>query len=113
MNTPEQVVQRQLEAYNARDLEAFAATYSPTITITNHADNQVVMNGIAQVRQAYGNLFANSPNLHCEILQRMAFGNYVIDREYVTGRGNAPSLNVVVIYEVKEGLIQRTWVLRE
>lgn len=113
MPHPVEVIEQQLSAYNVRDLEAFMAMYSPAITIMNQADGAITINGAEALRTAYGNLFASSPNLHCEIVKRMVIGNYVIDHEHVTGRGSAPPLNVVVIYEVHTGLIQRAWILRE
>jgi hypothetical protein len=113
MTTPTDIVQHQLAAYNARDVEAFVATYSPTITIMCHPSGQVLIEGIAELRKTYDDLFANSPNLHCEIVNRIVIGNCVIDHERVTGRGDAPPFNAVVIYEVQDGLIQRAWALRE
>lgn len=106
------VVQRQLDAYNARDIETFAATYAPTIKILRLPDGDVVLDGLESLRNSYGKLFADSPNLHCEILSRIVLDNYVIDHEYVTGRGAAHPLTAVVIYEVSDKLIQQVWILR-
>lgn len=112
MSDPTDIIQRQLAAYNARDLEAFVATYSPTITLRRGLNEPVSLTGLAELRATYGELFANNPNLHCDILNRMVVGNYVIDHEQITGRGTASPSKVVVIYEVQAGLIERVWVVR-
>ncbi|NIM59424.1 MAG: amidohydrolase family protein [Candidatus Aminicenantes bacterium] len=109
---PEDVVQQQVNAYNARDLDAFLATYSPSIKLYDHP-NKLRWSGLEEMREPYANRFESSPRLHCEIVNRIVLGNSVIDREKITGLPDARVINAVVIYEVQEGLIQRVWFLRE
>jgi len=104
--TPEQVVQRQLNAYNARDLEAFVATYDEQIELLGFpAQPQAA--GKAKLRENYGSFFAATPKLHCEIIHRVVLGKRVIDHEKVTGLANGQVLEAVAIYEVENGLIRR------
>ncbi len=110
--TPEDVVQQQVNAYNARDIEAFLATYSPRIKIFDHP-NSLLWSGLDEMREAYTPRFKNAPHLHCEIINRIILGNFVIDREKITGLPDDQVINAAVIYEVQEGLIQQTWFLRE
>ena len=104
---PAAVVQRQLEAYNARDLERFAATYADDITIYRLPALQPAITSMAQLREAYTQRFA-SPNLHAEILSRIVMGNKVIDHERVVGIREQP-LEAVAVYEVVNGLIKTVW----
>ena len=106
-DNPAGVVQRQLEAYNARDLEAFAATYADNVTIYRLPATQPAITGKAQLREIYRQRFA-SPNLHAEILSRIVMGSKVIDHERVTGIGEKP-LEAVAVYEVVDGLIKTVW----
>jgi len=46
-------------------------------------------------------------------VNRIVLGNFVIDREKVTGLPDNQVINAVVIYEVQQGLIQRVWFLKE
>lgn len=108
--SPEDIVQQQLNAYNARDLEAFMATYGPDIKIYIFPD-KLQSSGHAQMRKLYGDLFKGVPKLHCEILNRIVRGNFVIDRERVTGLPNGEIINAVAIYEVKDLLIRRVWLI--
>jgi len=104
---PAGVVQRQLEAYNARDLERFAATYSDDITIYRMPNLQPAIQGKAAMRDVYRQRFS-SPNLHAEILARVVLGNKVIDHERVVGIREQP-LEALAVYEVVGGLIVTVW----
>lgn len=102
-----ELVQRQLEAYNARDLDRFAATYSQTVRIFRMPATEPAISGMTQLRETYRQRFA-SPALHAEILDRIVLGNKVIDHERVTGIRSEP-IEAVAVYEVEAGLIQAVW----
>jgi hypothetical protein len=110
--TPEDIIQQQVNAYNARDIEAFLATYSPRIKIFDHPDS-LLWSGLEEMRKAYMRRFESAPHLHCEIVNRIVLGNFVIDREKITGLPDDQVINAVVIYEVQEGFIKRVWLLKE
>jgi hypothetical protein len=106
-------VQSQLEAYNARDLEAFLACYTPDCVIED-GEGSRMMAGHAEMRPRYAALFAGSPNLHCRIASRIRIGDYVLDEEEITGR--VPDLRrAVAIYRIDRvtGLICHVRFLRE
>ena len=110
--TPRDIVQQQVNAYNARDLEAFIATYSPDIKLYTFPD-KLESSGHAEMRKTYGDLFKRVPKLHCEIVNRIVQGNFVIDHERVSGLSNNRVINAVAIYEVRDNLIQRVWFISE
>ena len=110
--TPVDLIQQQVNAYNARDIKAFLATYSPEIQIYNHPDS-LLYSGLDQMETVYSRLFKNNPKLHGEIVNRMVLGNFVIDQERVTGFPNDRVIDTVAIYEVKDGLIHKVWFVRE
>ena len=58
--TPEQLVQRQVDAYNRRDLDAFLATYSPDIRLYDFPGKET-LSGLDAMRKTYGKLFAENP----------------------------------------------------
>jgi imidazolonepropionase-like amidohydrolase len=108
--TPESVVQLQLERYNARDLEGFLATYADDVQIFDlPAAGKPSMKGKAALRSIYGKLFANSPQLHCRLADRMVEGRFVIDQEVCTADPNKCPLHAAATYEVVNGLIHRVW----
>ena len=106
----EEVVQRQVNAYNARDIEAFLATYAEDARLYEFPDKPLA-SGQAALRKNYTGLFASVPNLHCRITHRISSGNFVIDREEVTGPPNGRVLRAVAIYEVRDQRIARVWFL--
>jgi hypothetical protein len=109
---PEDIIQQQVNAYNARDIEAFLTKYSPSVKIFDHPDS-LLWSGLEEMRKVYTRRFESAPQLHCEIVNRIVLGNFVIDREKVTGLPDDQVINAVAIYAVQEGLIQQVWFLRE
>ena len=103
-SSPEQVVQQQLNAYNARNIEAFMACYSPEAKVFSHP-HQPMMKDPEQMRQIYSAIFESTPNLHCELINRMVLSNTVIDQERVTGFENGNIVEAIAIYKVKHGKI--------
>ena len=105
--SPADIVQRQLEAYNARDLDAFAATYADDIRIFRMPSMEPAISGRAQLTDTYRERF-KSPSLHAEILARIVLGNKVIDHERVVGIREHP-IEALAVYEVVGGLIRTVW----
>jgi hypothetical protein len=105
------LVQRQLDAYNAQDLDAFAATYADEIQIQIASSGQTIVRGKAALRVRYGEIFRKFPANRARIAERRTEGNgVVLDHEIITGRGpDKPDPWDVgfVRYEVADGLIQR------
>lgn len=110
--TPEQLVQRQVEAYNARNLDAFLATYGDDAQLFDFPDKPLAR-GTAQLGERYGARFADT-SLHAKIVKRIALGNLVVDHERVTmrfpeGRG---ALDAIAIYQIENGRIAKVWFRR-
>ena len=110
MKTPVEVVQKQLDDYNRRDLAAFIANYSDDIVVYRLPSTEPSIVGKVAFAAAYEKNRFNLPDLHAELVNRIAFGNKVIDHERVTGIGPAP-VEVAAAYEVRDGLIVTAWFL--
>src|SRR6478609_8332769 len=106
--SPVEIVQRQVEAYNAHDLQAFADTYSEKIQMIRLPATEAAIKNKAELIEFYGANRFMAPNLHAEILNRIVLGNKVIDHERITGLPNSP-FECVIVYEVENDLIQRVW----
>lgn len=106
---PEAVVQRQLDAYNARDVDAMMMTYAEDAQQFEHPD-KLLASGAVQLRERFAARF-QEPNLHAKLIQRMVMGNVVIDRETVTRTfpEGAGTVELVAIYEVQDGRIAKAW----
>ncbi|KND61850.1 hypothetical protein BVER_05902 [Candidatus Burkholderia verschuerenii] len=104
-NRPETVVQRQLDAYNARDLDAWIATYAPDAK-QYLFPGTLLAEGVEQIRARSVARF-QEPNLHAALLKRTVIGDIVIDHERVTrtfseGTG---TLEMMATYRVVSGAI--------
>lgn len=111
MHSPATVAQRQLDAYDARDLEALLATYASDAEPFEHP-HTLLARGLAALRERFAALF-QEPNLHAILLQRMVAGRFVVDHERVTRTfPEAPGeLEVLMTYEIVDGKIARSWSL--
>lgn len=107
--TPEQIVQRQVNAYNARDIDAFLDTYSTDVEVFNE-QGEMTMKGQDRMREVYASMFERITNLYCEIENRIVINNKVIDKEKV--RINDRYLNAVALYEVTDGKISKVTFIR-
>jgi putative hydrolase of HD superfamily len=106
-SNPSHVVQRQLDAYNAKDIEALLATYAPDAEhFALHGEQ--LASGRAELRARFLARFAER-DLHAELLARIVMGHIVVDYELVTrnfeeGRGR---VELLCIYEVTDGRIRK------
>jgi hypothetical protein len=108
---PELVVQRQLDAYNARDVEALIRVYAADAQMFDHPA-KLLASGSSELRQRFLVRFAE-PDLHATLLRRMVMGHMVVDHEEVTrnfpeGKGK---IELVMIYEVQNGRIAKAWII--
>ncbi|WP_299526879.1 nuclear transport factor 2 family protein [Winogradskyella sp.] len=103
-SNPETIVNKQLEAYNKRDIEEFAKTYADDVKLYLLPDN-LTTDGNEALKKRYETMFNSVPDLNAEIMNRIVLGNKVIDKEKVTINGQI--YYAIAIYEVKDGLISK------
>lgn len=104
MAEPEQVFRAQVRAFNARDLDAFLATYAPETELHGLVPDRVVR-GHEEMRPLYETRFAQEP-LHCEILALTVYGDrWVVAHEQVLSP--AGTVVLVGVFEVVNGAIVR------
>lgn len=108
--TPEILVQKQLNGYNARNIEAFLEPYSEDAELYMFP-NQLISKGKEAMRKDYSGMFENLPELHCEIKNRIVNGNFVIDQESVSGMKKGEKVEATAIYEIKNGKISKVYFL--
>ncbi|WP_394777296.1 nuclear transport factor 2 family protein [Undibacterium sp.] len=107
--SPSDVVQGQLDAYNARDIDTFMSFWADDAQYYEHPSTLLASNA-GQIRERHIVRFREA-NLHGKLVQRMAVGNMVVDQEKVTrtypeGPGQ---VDVIAIYEVLNGKITSAW----
>ncbi|WP_339895285.1 amidohydrolase family protein [uncultured Algibacter sp.] len=105
-DTPADLAQRQLNAYNFRNIDAFLEPYAEDVEVYNYPD-KLLFKGKEAMRKNYSQIFENTPNLHCELLGRIVQGNIVIDQERVQFRDKI--VEAVAIYHVENGKIKKVY----
>jgi hypothetical protein len=106
---PTEVVRKQLEAYNAKDIDAFMSFWAADAQFFAFP-SELLAQGAEQIRERHLVRF-KEPNLFGQLISRMNVGNLVIDREVVTrtfpeGPGR---VDVIAIYEVDGEKITKAW----
>lgn len=107
--TPADLAQRQLNAYNLRNIDAFLEPYAEDVEVYNYPD-ELRFKGKGTMREGYSKMFENTPNLHCELLGRIVQGNVVIDKERV--RFGDKIMEAVAIYHIEGDKIKRVYFIQ-
>lgn len=106
-NSAEEIVQKQFDAYNARDMDAFLATYADNAELFGFP-NTPSRKGKEEMRKSYAVRFSDTI-LHGVVVKRIVMGNTVIDHERV--RVTLPEgpgvMEAIAIYEVQDGKIAK------
>ena len=108
-DTPEILAQRQLNAYNFRNIEAFLEPYADDVELYTYP-NTLISKGKEEMRKRYGERFKNTPNLHCELKGRIVQGNIVIDKEHVISGDKI--IDATVIYQIENDKIKKVYFIR-
>ena len=108
MTNPVEPVQRQLDAYNAHDLERFVAQYSEDIQVFRPPGERPIFSGKAAFSHHYATNRFTLPNLHAEVVNRMVVGNVVVDHERITGLA-AGIVDAIAVYQVEGEHIRFVW----
>ena len=104
-----EVVQGQLDAYNARDINGFMHFWADDCQYFAFPD-QLLAVGAAAIRERHVLRF-QEPDLHGKLITRIDMGELVIDQEIVTRNfaDGVGEVDVVAIYEVRDDKIIRAW----
>jgi uncharacterized protein (TIGR02246 family) len=104
--SPLDLVQGQLEAYNAQDVERFVSFFAPNAVLAG-LNGPVTTEGLAAIRVRHETLFTQHPQNRATLLHRIVLGNVVIDHEDVLRAPGGERFQVAAIYTIKDGLIAR------
>jgi imidazolonepropionase-like amidohydrolase len=107
--TPTALAQRQLNAYNCRNIEAFLEPYADDVEIYTYPD-KLQSKGKDEMRKSYAEMFEKTPTLHCELLGRIVQGNIVIDKERV--KFGSGMIEAVAIYHIENNKIKKVYFIQ-
>ncbi len=104
--TPTDLVQAQVDAYNAQDLDAMCAYYAEDCVFAD-LNGAVRQTGKAEIRARYTATFGQFPHNRATIRNRIAVGDVVVDHEFVERAPGGETFDIIAIYTIKNGLIAR------
>lgn len=108
-DSPADLAQRQLNAYNLRNIEAFLEPYAEDVEMYSYPET-LLYKGKGTMREQYTGMFQKTPNLHCELKGRLVQGNIVIDKERVTFANG--TVEAIAIYHIENGKIQKVYFIQ-
>ncbi|WP_400079754.1 nuclear transport factor 2 family protein [Winogradskyella sp. R77965] len=91
-----EIVQKHIEPFNTRNLEAFANAFDEDV-IVNRFPNEKMYSGRNTLKENYRQFFKNNKKSNVKVLNRMTHKNMVIDEELVTL--NNSTIRQVTIYQ--------------
>jgi imidazolonepropionase-like amidohydrolase len=107
-NTAVMLVQQQLNAYNAHDLEAFLAPYADDVEIYS-TTGKLQMKGKEEMRKQYI-FITKMPYLYCRLVNRIVSGNTVIDHEEIWTSPQPVNLQYgAAIYVIEKNKISKVY----
>ncbi len=105
-NKNNDIAQKQLDAYNAQDLDTYVSYFTADCIVSG-------LNGVPTettrdaVKTRYAKAFAQFPQNKAELVNRIAVGNTVVDHELVIRSPGGETFEIIAIYTFKDGLISR------
>lgn len=107
---PIDVVQAQVDAYNAHDLDQFLACYADDAALYDLSGKQPVVHGRSAMREIYSFLERVPDGFQVDIIDRLVSDAIIVDTERFVGLPEGVQWpNAVVVYEVRNGKIQNVW----
>ena len=100
------IASKQLDAYNAQDLETYVSFFAEDCVVSG-------LNGVPTetsrdaLHARYAKAFAQFPQNKAELKNRIAVGNIVVDHELVIRAPGGEQFEIIAIYTFKDGLISR------
>ena len=100
------IAQKQLDAYNAQDLDTYASFFAEDCVVSG-------LNGVPTetsrdaIKARYAKAFAQFPQNKAELKNRIAVGSTVVDHELVIRSPGGEQFEIIAIYTFKDGLISR------
>ena len=106
MSASAELIQKQLDAYNNQNIEAFLACYAEDAVLAG-MNGDVTHRGLAAIRKRHEDLFFEFPKNHARLVNRIDLGTTVIDHEQVERSPGGDRFEVAAIYTIKDGKIAR------
>ena len=102
------LIQKQLDAFNQRDVDAFMNTFAEKVKVYEFP-NTLLYDHIEEMGSQYGRMFARTPDLNSKLLNRITLGETVIDHQKITINPNEAPIEVIIIYIINNKKISEVF----
>lgn len=104
------LVQRQMDAYNAHDAQAYTACFTPDAQFIRHP-GITALSGRDEIYKSFAKFFREHKDAKVRVLYRAELGpSTVIEHQETVGADKNP-LPGLIIYKVQNGLIAAAWIV--
>ena len=100
------IAQKQLDAYNAQDLDTYVSFFAEDCIVSG-LNGQPTETSRDAIRARYAKAFAQFPANKAHLKSRIAVGNTVVDHEKVARAPGGEEFEIIAIYSFRDGLIAR------
>jgi uncharacterized protein (TIGR02246 family) len=100
------IAQKQLDAYNAQDLDAYVSFFAEDCIVSG-LNGQPTETSREAIRARYAKAFAQFPQNKALLKNRIAVGNTVVDHEKVVRAPGGEEFEIIAIYSFRDGQIAR------
>ena len=100
------IAQKQLDAYNAQDLDAYVGFFAEDCIVSG-LNGTPTETSRAAIKARYAKAFAQFPQNKAYLKNRIAVGNVVVDHERVVRAPGGEEFEIIAIYTFRDGLIAR------
>ena len=100
------IAQKQLDAYNAQDLETYVSYFAEDCIVSGLNGTPTETSREA-IKARYAKAFASFPQNKAYLKGRVATGNTVVDHELVIRAPGGEQFEIIAIYSFRDGQIAR------
>jgi len=100
------IAQKQLDAYNAQDLDTYVSFFTEDCIVSGLNGTPTETSRDA-IKARYAKAFAQFPQNKAILKSRIAVGSTVIDHEKVVRAPGGEEFEIIAIYSFRDGLIAR------
>ena len=104
------IVQRQMDAYNAHDAQAYTACFTPDAQFIRHP-GITALSGHDEIYRNFAKFFRDHKDAKIRVLYRAQLGPTTVIEHQVTDGADKTPLVGLVIYKIQNGLIAAAWIV--
>ncbi len=101
------IIDKQVETFNARDVQAFANCFSKNVVVKNYPKDTLYI-GREILKEKYQSFYDRTPHIDVKVSSRIHLGKTVIDQEQITIGDK--QFQQVAIYEVDDFINSMTFI---